>query len=88
MLEVLGVVLEAERDRLVLQQRVPLRGGEVAEELRDEDQPQRVVPRAPRVLIEPGAGGCRRGQLPTFLDDEEQPPRPPAGVAVRRVESL
>ena len=43
-LEIVGVVLKAQGDRLVLEQRVALGGGEVAEELRDEDQPQRVVP--------------------------------------------
>ena len=55
---------------LVCQQRAALLGGEVAEELGDEHQPQRVVARAPRVLVQPRARGGRGGQLPALLDDQ------------------
>ena len=48
--------------------------------LADEDQPQRVVAGAARVLVQPRAGGWRGGQRPSFLDDEEQLARPRAGV--------
>ena len=48
--------------------------------LADEDQPQRVVARAARVLVQPRARGRRGGQRPAFLDDEEQLPRPRAAV--------
>ena len=59
-LEVAAFVGQAQRDGVVAEQRAALLGVEVAEELGDEGQPQRVVPRPARVLVQPRAGGGGR----------------------------
>ena len=75
-LEVVAVVLEAEAEGAVGEERATLFVREVSEVLGDEHQPQRVVARASRVLVEPRPGRRRLGERPAFLDDELALARP------------
>ena len=86
-LEVVAVVAQAEAERAVGQQRAALLVGEVAEVLGDEHQPQRVVARAARVLVQPRPRRGRLGERPALLDDQLALARPRAEMVERAVDA-